>query len=139
MGTVIRAEVSENNPYHLSKHRTLELRHFCAQYPEWKREYEYISSMNSKSIISAVYKKPRNVKDPTGSIAVKRSFYADRINMLKRVAYGVDPIIGKYILQGVTEELSYEKLNARNQVPCCKDTYYKLYREFFWLLSKERK
>lgn len=138
MGTVIRAEISSNNPFHLSKHRTLELRHFCAQYPEWKREFEYISRMKTSSVISSNMNR-RQFRDPTGDMAVARSYYSNRMNMLKRVAYGVDPVIGRYILEGVTEELSYEKLNARDRVPCCKENYYKMYREFFWLLSKERK
>lgn len=139
MGTVIRAEVSNNNPYHLSKHRTLELRHFCAQYSEWQKEFEYISRIHTASFIDASRKEPRQLKDQTGDIAVARAYYSNRINMIRKVAYGIDPVIGRYILRGVTEELSYDKLNAREQIPCCKDTYYKLYREFFWLLSKARK
>ena len=37
MGNIIRAEVSENNPYWIEKHRYYELKHFCLQYPTWKR------------------------------------------------------------------------------------------------------
>lgn len=33
MGNIIRAEVSENNPYWIEKHRYYELKHFCLQYP----------------------------------------------------------------------------------------------------------
>lgn len=29
-------ELSERNPYYISKHRYYELKHFCLQYPEWE-------------------------------------------------------------------------------------------------------
>ena len=39
MGTSIRPEVSSKKEYWLSRHRYYELKHFCLQYPEWKRNY----------------------------------------------------------------------------------------------------
>lgn len=35
MSTVIRAKVSADNPYYISKLRYLELKNFCLQYDEW--------------------------------------------------------------------------------------------------------
>lgn len=32
-----KPELSKKNPYHLSRHRYYELKHFCFQYPEWKK------------------------------------------------------------------------------------------------------
>ena len=58
-----------------------------------------------------------------------------KIKLLKKVAYATDEILGVYILRGITSELSYEQLNARERIPCCKDTYYDLYRKFFWILA----
>lgn len=37
MGTTLRAELSEKNPYWIEKHRYYELKHFCLQYPIWKK------------------------------------------------------------------------------------------------------
>lgn len=45
MGNIIRAEVSENNPYWIEKHRYYELKHFCLQYPTWKRNYVMLSDV----------------------------------------------------------------------------------------------
>ena len=39
MATVLRPELSPNNEYHIDKHRYYELKHFCLQYPEWKKSY----------------------------------------------------------------------------------------------------
>lgn len=47
MGNIIRAEVSENNPYWIEKHRYYELKHFCLQYPTWKRNYVSLEGLSS--------------------------------------------------------------------------------------------
>jgi hypothetical protein len=60
------------------------------------------------------------------------------MDMLERVAKETDEKLASYILKAITEGISYDHLRARTDIPCCKDTYYDLYRRFFWLLSKER-
>ena len=32
-----RAQLSVKNPCHIPKHRYYELKHFCLQYPDWKK------------------------------------------------------------------------------------------------------
>ena len=39
MATNIRAKLSEKNKYWIDKHRHYELKHFCLQYPSWKKAY----------------------------------------------------------------------------------------------------
>lgn len=39
MGTTIRPEISKKNRYWIDKHRYYELKHFCLQYPTWKKAY----------------------------------------------------------------------------------------------------
>ena len=39
MATTIRPELSEKNPYWIEKHRYYELKHFCLQYPIWRKAY----------------------------------------------------------------------------------------------------
>ena len=58
--------------------------------------------------------------------------------MIEQVARETDPNLAVYILKGITEELSYDYLKTRLNIPCSKDTYYDRYRKFFWLLNKER-
>lgn len=45
----------------------------------------------------------------------------------------------KHFVTGVTSGVSYDFLKSRLDIPCCKETYYDLYRRFFWLLDRERK
>ena len=42
MGTTIRPELSEKNPYWIEKHRYYELKHFCLQYPIWRKAYSVL-------------------------------------------------------------------------------------------------
>ena len=61
------------------------------------------------------------------------------MHMLEEIAVETDPVVGPYILEGVTKGLSYNILNARHEIPCGKDMYYELYRRFFWLLDRRRR
>ena len=138
MNSTVRSELSKKNPYYINKHRYYELKHFCLQYPIWKSARAGLTGLSEKPEGIVRISKSLRASDPTERIAEARLYFSDRIEMIEKTAMDVDSIIGPYLLIGVTEGLSYEKLNARNKVPCGKDVYYDLYRKFFWLLSKRR-
>lgn len=138
MGTTIRPELSDRNEYWIEKHRYYELKHFCLQYPIWKKAYFALNEFNKKSIDLASFIKTGKNSDPTAQCAEARIFYSDRISMIENVAKETDLTLWNYILHAVTEGISYDCLRVRFNIPCCKDNYYKLYRRFFWLLNKAR-
>jgi hypothetical protein len=138
MTTKIRPEVSEKNPYWIERHRYYELKHFCMQYPIWKKEYASLLGNFSSASIIPVANKCRGNANPTAQITERMIYYSERIKMLERTARLTDPEIGMYILLGVSEGFSYECLRARTGLCCSKDNYYNLYRRFFKLLSEER-
>lgn len=138
MATLIRPEISMKNKYYIDKHRHYELKHFCLQYPIWKREH---ASLESPSIGSASAERlpSSNIPgDPTARSAIRRAFYAERIKMVEEIARETDKYLYDYILKAVTEELSYTYLKSKMGIPCSRDTYYDRYRRFFWLLSESR-
>lgn len=137
MGTTIRAEVSTKNRYYLDKHRYYELKHFCLQYPEWKKLYSTIDSLSSRPT-DGVRTNTNVHSDPTFKCAELRSIYRVRIEMIEQAAIETDSSLYSYILKAVTEGLSYPKLKARLNIPCSRDAYYDLYRRFFWLLNEKR-
>lgn len=137
MSTVIRAKLSACNPYYIEKYRYLELKNFCLQYSFWKSRYEALDSLVSGSSENETHTQ-KEYQDPVGRCVESREFYYDRIIMLKRAAIETDPVIGDYILTGVTQGVSYDALNARATIPCCREIYYELYRKFFWILDKLR-
>lgn len=138
MPTLIRPQISEKNKYWIDKHRHYELKHFCLQYPIWKKAY---AEFNDTSIpLSMIERVPTSnlPGDPTGKRAVMKAYYRERINLIEEVAKETDKCLWNYILKAVTEELSYTYLKAKMEIPCGKDMYYDRYRKFFWLLSQAR-
>ena len=140
MGTKLRAELSGKNKYWISKHRYYELKHFCLQYPLWKKAYAAIGELTIQSSImdDVILSVTNKIGDPTGNRAVARVYYWERMMMIERVAQATDMDLWIYILKAVTEDLSYNHLKTRLDMPCGKDMYYDRYRKFFWLLSRER-
>ena len=138
MATVIRPEISVKNKYYIDKHRHYELKHFCLQYPMWKKLYKEAE----RSCISAArleLESSTNVpSDITMKYAMKKIYYADRIELIEEAAKKADEYLYKYILKAVTEELSYTYLKTQMNIPCGKDMYYNRYRKFFWILSNSR-
>ncbi len=136
MATMIRPEISKKNKYWIDKHRHYELKHFCLQYPSWKKEYSDDISIGGSSIERIPIS---NIPgDPTSKQAMRRAYYLERIKLIERLAMETDTNLHNYILKGVTEGLSYTYLKHRLDIPCSKDTYYDRYRRFFWLLDKTR-
>ena len=120
MATEIRPELSEKNPYWIGKHRYYELKHFCLQYPIWKKAYNALLGLSSRPNDLDIFVKSGQVRsDPTARCAESRVSFAKRMEL-------------------VTEGLSYNALKMQYAIPCCREVYYNLYRRFFWLLSKER-
>ena len=138
MSTVIRAEISEKNKYWIDKHRHYELKHFCLQYPEWKRAYATFDDCSLP--LSMVDRIPTSnlPGDPTAKRALMKAQYSEKIDLIERVAKDTDRYLYDYIIKAVTENLSYTYLKAKLGIPCGRDMYYDRYRRFFWLLSEAR-
>lgn len=138
MSTVIRPEVSSKNKYWIDKHRHYELKHFCLQYPSWKKTYRDLLDLGIT--VSTFDRMPAsNVhSDLTAKYAIRKACYSSKIKLIESIAQETDEYLYTYILRGVTEGLSYTYMKTKLNIPCSKDTYYDRYRKFFWLLSESR-
>ena len=139
MGTNIRSELSCKNKHWINRHRYYELNHFCLQYPDWKRARSELDGFNSSGSVRIFEGKSGLLSSPTEHAAEARIYFTERIRMIEDAAAEASDCLGKYILIGVTEDLSYDKIKARLDIPCGKDLYYETYRRFFWILDKARK
>ena len=137
MGTVIRPEVSKNSNYYISRHRYYELKHFCLQYPIWKAAYESLDGL-SKRPDDLLGVQRSGISNPTARTAEAKAEFSRCMELVESAARETHEVIGEHIFKGVTEGVSYDELNLKAPVPCCKDEYYKLYRKFFWILDKKR-
>lgn len=135
MGTTIRPEVSKKNENWISLHRYYELKHFCMQYNDWKEQLKDIS-IYSRQTDNEI--RSTDPGDPVAIITAERERYSRNIDMLDNIAKQLDPVLGIYVLKGITYGISYDLLRVKMDIPCGKENYYELYRRFFWLLDKCR-
>ena len=138
MATMIRPEVSKKNKYWIDKHRHYELKHFCLQYPEWKRAYAEFSDLSTPLSMMERVTTSNLPGDPTAKRAIMKAYYSEKISLIEKIAVETDRYLSEYIIKAVTENLSYTYLKSRLEIPCGKDMYYDRYRKFFWLLSEAR-
>lgn len=133
----LKAALSQNNPYWIPKERYYELKYFCLQYPHWKVAYHNLNGLEKHSDYVTAPSNPYS-SDPTAKTASRRSYFSDRMDMVKKAAIETDSVIGSYIFKAVINGFSYDVINARESVPCSRCTYYELYRKFFFILDKIR-
>ena len=139
MGKNLRhPELSEKNPYWIERHRYYELKHFCLQYPLWKKAYDIIDGASKRGDDLGTVIQISGYGDPTAKAAEAMIYLSTRMDMVHKAAADSDELLAKYLVIGITEGWSYDILKARLEIPCGKDTYYDRYRKFFWLLDKIR-
>ncbi len=123
--------------YHISKHRFLELYHFCLQYNEWKDELEQKNSTVKSIEITDVPKGGGN-GDATAKLAIRRAELEEKCKIIEQTAIEADPDIYQYIIKAVTNDcVTYQYLKKVLEMPCGKDMYYDRRRKFYWLLSRK--
>ena len=127
MGTNIRTTLSKKSPYYISKHRRLELVHFCLQYPEWKGYLSSIKCRGSQDEFS----------DPTGEEAVRRVLYSRNVETIEVAARIAGADIYEYLLLSVTEDVSFPTLKTKYDIPCGADLFYNRYHKFWFILSQK--
>ena len=136
MSTMIRAELSNKSKWHISKERYYELKHFCLQYPDFKRIYNSICDDIPSGIIKV--KTDDVIHKDERKMAIRQR-YLDQMSLIEECSQLTDPVLGAYILKGITQGLSYTYLRMHDNIPCGKDMYYDLYRKFFYILDLKKK
>ena len=135
MARVIIPEISKKNPYYISKHRYYELKHFCLQYPEWKkRVLELRNTMQTSSLIFQNLQK--DCRDDTSEIAIEIFSLERKIKIVDEAVKQLDSWIQPFIFVAVTEGYPFTYLKTVMGIPCERDTYYDRYRRFFWSLRE---
>ena len=86
MGTNIRPELSNKSPYWIERHRYYELKHFCLQYPIWKRAYAALGNLGANPQTLMLFSKTNQRNSPTERCAVARLYYLERSRQLSEPA-----------------------------------------------------
>lgn len=135
----MKSEISEKNPYYIPKHRYYELYHFCRQYPMWQKAYDSLVELSHRPEDLALFDTNEH-GDPTARCAEAKEYYFSRMQMIGHAIEKIDPdgVLYGWLLMNVTENISYDAMDAKYGMPVSRDEFYKKRREFFWHLSKAR-
>lgn len=136
MGNHEKTVLSKKNQHYISKHRYLELKHFCLQYPEWMEALKEIDGMVKSG--GGEIKSDPQASDPTADAAIRRTQLQKNIDLIERTIRETDSSLFYWLFLAVTEERSYTYLKEVKGIPCCREVFYKKYREFFYAISQKK-
>lgn len=129
----MRVYVPKSNEYHLDKHRYLELRSFCLQYPAWST---CVKDCYGLKAISGGGVRSSSPSNPTAQAAEAADKYRRKMEMVEKAAREADPYLYKWIMLNVTTGSSYDIMCRRgNGPPCGVNQFYRARQKFFYLLS----
>ncbi|NCC15667.1 MAG: hypothetical protein EOM28_04875 [Clostridia bacterium] len=117
--------------YDISDNRYRELKYFCRQYKEKQKRLRSITELSSHQCGA---KRSGGISDRTATVAIKKAQLAAEIKMIEQSALEADGELYGYILENVTEGVSYEYLD----IPASRAGFYALRRSFFYILDKRR-
>lgn len=83
MGTTIRPEISKKNRYWIDKHRYYELKHFCLQYPTWKKAHSSLDSMVRFAYDAAGSSRTNKIQRPVEDTVINNKFLYEVIIFYK--------------------------------------------------------
>ena len=126
---------SEKSKYYVPKETFLTVVHYCKQYPLWVDELSIVPDMNK----AIDYARDRVQTSPTAdqveNIAIRRAEIDRKRKQLEDTAHEVADDLSPWVIRGVCYDLPYYYLKTQG-IPCGKDKYYDLRREFYWKMSK---
>lgn len=124
--------------YNISKERYRELKYFCLQYPDWKKELTVADTVKAAVAKDDGGTHGSAVSDCTSELAAKRIELQRKCSVVEAAAVQADDFINQYIIEAVTGDLSYTYLRTVRGIPCGKNQFYEARRKFFYNLSKMR-
>lgn len=137
MGTVIRPELSKKNKYYISKYRYYELKYYCLQYPEWKKELSECEEKIVRTSSLILSKREKSLEDRVSEIAIRKNSLEEKIEAIVSSCKLADCSIWNFLLIAVTEGVSWTYLSTALRMPASKDMYYDRYHKFFYILSRK--
>ena len=133
--------------YGISARRYQELKAFCLQYSEWRDELKYnTSTIKSKNITDMPICHTGESVVENKAIMEKELF--DKCEMVEQTLIKAIATLYKGEWEGlyprmlkaiVNDHIDFAYLDEVMNIPCGRNTYYKIRRYFFFLLSSKRR
>ena len=126
---------SEKSKYYVPKETFLTVVHYCKQYPLWVDELSIVPDMNKAIDYARDRVQTSPSADQVENIAIRRAEIDRKRKQLEDTAHEVADDLSPWVIRGVCYDLPYYYLKTQG-IPCGKDKYYDLRREFYWRMSK---
>lgn len=137
----MKKELSKKNPYWISKHRQLELEHFCRQYDEFKEILKYlISPKHVDAIIAERKKRYPNEASIVHELTMRRIKYQNYISSIEDSIEETtsDMMLRSLLFDSVITGKTYNYYSTKEWIPIPRQRFYKARRKFFYILSEKR-
>lgn len=122
--------------YWLPAHRYLELKHFCLQYPAWKKALKKFKMEVGTDLVRA---NRRNFPErPTENLGISLGEIYEKVSLIEEVARETDSKLWRWIMRAVAYGDSYGRLKEVYNIPYSRSIFLEKYRKFFWLLDKSQ-
>lgn len=118
--------------YNISQAKYNELKYFCMQYEEKRRELH--NGFGLRAVVYDGMPKGNSPGNPTERIAIRRTMLQSDLELIEKTAMEADSTIYKWLMKNITDGIPYECLD----VPKARKQFYESRRYFFYLLAQKR-
>ena len=133
----IRAELSQKNKWWIPKHAFYTAYHYALQYDDWKREYNALDGAVGAVKVDGM-PHGSEVGNPTSTIGIRRAELAEKMRVIEETVKEVDEALFPWLIVAVTkEDINYNYLLTMMRIPCSRNVYYGLRRQFYYRLCKK--
>lgn len=119
--------------YGISKYRYRELKFFCLQYKEKKEK------IRRGLTRGAAVQTTSTGNSKVESQAINNVRYAADVEAIEECCKEAHKDLAPYILQSVTEDITYEAIISQKRIPYGKTDFYAARRYFYYLLDMRLK
>lgn len=134
----MRIRPINEDKYGISKHKFLEVKYHCLQYPEWRKELANLTDAIKGMQYGQEGKGSPSQASATERLAIKRAELQEKCERIEQTAIEADADIYQWLLEGVTTDCAtYIYLRDVKGLPCGNQKYYRARRKFYWLMSKK--
>ncbi len=106
------------------------LHYYVLQYPQWRKEY---SKCVSASSICYGNSGGSGGSDPTAKQAIRKAELKRKMEIIEDACRKCCPGMESYMLQAITEPLTWDIVEARG-IPCCRKVFFKKRHEVLRLI-----
>lgn len=111
--------------YELNPNRYRELKHFCLQYGDYKKELMLLRATDG-------YLEKHH--DPTSALAIRETELVNAIGLIETTAFETERFLSNRILKVVTEDWDINRI----RVPIARECMEELRRRYYYLLHKKK-